>query len=326
MLWLVERWQTLNLVSILLWPLSLIYCFLAVTKRWLYLSGVFRSHFFNAPIIVVGNITVGGSGKTPFVIWLGGWLKEKGLKPGIVLRGYGGQSTHWPRDVDAATEANEVGDEAVLLAKKTNCPVVAAPDRVAAVNHLLSNHDCNVVISDDGMQHYRMGRDFEISVIDGKRRYGNGLCLPAGPLREPRWRGKLVDMTLVNGPGQENELSMQLLPKMFRNLSTDETVRVENFSGKKVHAVAGIGNPERFFNTLEEIGLEIIRHPFPDHYHYQERDICFKDGLAVIMTDKDAVKCKKFADDSHWILSVEAKPDPKVVAQLNHWIGDKTGG
>jgi tetraacyldisaccharide 4'-kinase len=324
MLWLVKRWQTINAISLILWPLSMLYCLLAVGKRCLYRS-LLPSYGHDVPVIVVGNITVGGTGKTPFVIWLAKWLQARGHQPGIVLRGYGGQSQEWPLDVTASTSALEAGDEAVLLARATQCPVVAAPDRVAAIGELLSLHGCSIVISDDGMQHYRMQRDLEIAIVDGVRRFGNGFCLPAGPLREPRWRANKADMVVVNGDAKDNENSMSLIPVHFRNISNGETVDLNHFHGIPVHAIAGIGNPNRFFTTLQELGLDVEPHPFPDHYRYQENDIRPIDDKPVIMTDKDAVKCESFADNRHWSLMVAAQPDSKTVEQLSSWLEKQRG-
>lgn len=325
MSWLTDTWQTRNAISLLLWPLSIIYCLLAVVRRWLYLSGVCRRRTLSVPVIVVGNITVGGSGKTPLVIWLAKWLREQRYRPGVVLRGYRGRSASWPREVRDDSSADEVGDEAVLLAQETGCPVVVAPDRVAAVQYLLDRHDCSVVISDDGLQHYRMQRDLEIAVVDAERRYGNGFCLPAGPLREPRWRSRSVDLNIINGTGGADELTMQLRPTGFHNLKTGERVGPDHFAGIAVHALAGIGNPSRFFGTLKQLGSDIESHAFPDHYRYTREDIVFNDAQ-VIMTGKDAVKCREFADERHWVLSVEAVPDSAVVERLSHRLRTLPGG
>lgn len=325
MLWLVERWQTLNMVSILLWPLSLVYCILAVIRRWLYLAHILPGYSSQVPVIVVGNISVGGTGKTPFVIWLTHWLQSRGQQPGIVLRGYGGRSKHWPVEVGATSSTSEVGDEAVLLAQQATCPVVAAPDRVAAIRRLLSVHACSIVISDDGMQHYRMRRDLEIAVIDGARRYGNGLCLPAGPLREPRWRARRADIVVINGAGKGNERCMQVEPVHFRNIATGETAGLDHFVDSPVHALAGIGNPQRFFRLLGRLGMQITAHPFPDHHRFQKADICPDEGGTVIMTEKDAVKCVSFADERHWALVVVAKPDTRIIDQLTDWLEKHLG-
>lgn len=325
MLWLVERWQTRNLFSLCLWPLSLLYCALALLKRWLYLSGILPSYGHGALVIVVGNITVGGAGKTPFVVWLANWLRSQGQQPGIVLRGYGGKSKTWPLAVSATTSPTEAGDEAVMLARQTGCPVVAAPDRVAAIHALLSNSDCNIVISDDGLQHYRMRRDFEISVVDGMRRYGNGFCLPAGPLREPRWRAKRTDLVVVNGQRGDNETGMDIEPTGFRNLASGEVAGLGKFANQSIHAIAGIGNPERFFETLEQLGLQTQNHPFPDHFQFALSDICPENAGTVIMTEKDAVKCESFADTRHWVLTVSAKPDAQLINRLSDWLEKNIG-
>jgi tetraacyldisaccharide 4'-kinase len=326
MLWLVERWQTRNVISLVLWPLSLLYCALAVVKRWLYISHILPGYTLDVPVVVVGNITVGGTGKTPFVVWLAYWLKSQGKQPGIVLRGYGGKSNTWPLTVTETTSASEAGDEAVLLARQTGCPVVAAPDRVAAIRTLLSEHECNIVISDDGLQHYRMRRDLEIAVVDGVRRFGNGFCLPAGPLREPRWRAKHADLVVINGDHEDDELGMTIEAAGFRNLASGETVGPQHFIDRPaVHAIAGIGNPERFFSTLRQLGLQSRNHPFPDHFRFASTDICPDEAGDVIMTEKDAVKCESFADKRHWALMVGAKPDTRLMKRLTDWLENEIG-
>lgn len=320
MLWLVQTWQSVNIISLMLWPVSLLYCALVTVRRMAYQSGLLKSYSAGLPVVIVGNLTVGGTGKTPLVIWLASWLQTKGHRPGIVLRGYGGQSQTWPRQVEADTSANEVGDEAVLLAHRTGCPVVAAPDRVAAARRLVANNDCTIIISDDGLQHYRLRRDYEISVVDGQRRYGNGFCLPAGPLREPAKRAKMVDLVVTNGKGEESEMMMDVQPTGIRNLASNNRVDIVKFKNKSVHAVAAIGNPTRFFDTLKNIGLQTTDHIFPDHHAFSQNDLIFADNREVIITEKDAVKCTEFAQSHYWVLEVEARPSKAVKEKLQSWV------
>ena len=326
MLWLVNRWQTINIISLVLWPLSIIYCVIVMLRRLAYQTGVLQSYSVDLPVIVVGNITVGGTGKTPLVIWLADWLKTRGHHPGIVLRGYGGHSKIWPRQVQAETSADDVGDEAVLLARRTACPVVAAPDRVAAARELVNHTGCTIIISDDGLQHYRLRRDYEISVVDGQRGYGNGFCLPAGPLRESAGRAKKVNLVVTNGKAEEGALTMEVKPTAFRNMRSNEQVPLNKFKNRTVHAIAGIGNPARFFDTLGSIGAEMTHHPFPDHHRFSENDLDFGDNRDIIMTEKDAVKCTRFAGANCWVLEVDARPTAAMVEKLQIWVEETRVG
>lgn len=312
--WLELHWYRFTPVSLLLLPLSWLYCLLMLLRRALYRHGVFPSVKLPVPVIVVGNLTVGGSGKTPLVLWLASFLRQKGLRPGIVLRGYGGSAADWPHSVTPQHDPDVVGDEAVLLARQSECPVAADPDRVRGAQLLLREHRCDVILSDDGLQHLRLGRDIEIAVIDGERRFGNGHCLPAGPLREPARRLRDVSLRVCNsGTPQAGELGMVLMETGLCRVNSPEAwATTGSFRGATVHAVAGIGNPDRFFAQLRRLGLRVIEHPFPDHYRYTARDIRFEDDLPVIMTHKDAVKCERFAGDHVWYLAVEARPDPRV--------------
>ena len=206
-------------------------------------------------MIVVGNIVVGGTGKTPLTAWLARFLRTQGLAPAIVCRGYGGTATEWPQQVRPDSDPLVVGDESVLLARGGGCPVVAGPDRVAAVEALLSHTDCNVVISDDGLQHFGLARDIEIAVIDGVRRHGNGRCLPAGPLREPLSRLASVDIIVTNDGAKRGEFELRLVPQGLRNLADqDQAISLDSLRGSQVHAVCGIGHPARFFRLIEGAG------------------------------------------------------------------------
>lgn len=324
----IERhWYRDGFVSRLLLPLSWIYCLLTLLRRVLYRLGVLRRVRVPVPVIVVGNLTVGGSGKTPLVVWLAKFLGALGYRPGIVTRGYGGQASSWPQDVKPDSDPQAVGDEPVLLAREAGCPVVADPDRVRAAERLVRLHDCNLIVSDDGLQHYRLARDFEIAVIDGTRRFGNGRCLPAGPLREPPGRLHDVDARVTLGEPQAGEWGMMLATGVFHRLEAPETtVEADRFQGDPVHAVAGIGHPARFFDQLRRLGIDVIEHPFPDHHYFRGEELMFRDGHEVIMTRKDAVKCERLAGVTGWYLAIEAQPDPALRDFVQHWLKENARG
>ncbi len=311
-------WYEGHWVSIPLLPLSWLFRLLVLIRRCLYQWGWLKTNQWSVPLIVVGNISVGGTGKTPFVIWLVDYLRTAGYQPGVVLRGYGGNATVWPQQVTIDSDPVEVGDEAVLLARRCHCPVVAAPDRGAAVAALLKNSDCNIILSDDGLQHYAMGRDIEIVIVDGERRFGNGQMLPAGPLREPISRLLDVDLVIVNGePISDGEYRMTLTQCYLYNL-LDPSIRKEisQLKGETVHAIAGVGNPERFFKLLKKSGVDVIAHPFADHHTYTTDDLLFSDEQPVIMTEKDAVKCAHLAHSNYWVLAIEMSPEVGVETKL----------
>lgn len=267
------------------------------------------------PVIVVGNITAGGTGKTPFVIWLCTFLCARGWRPGIVSRGYGGSGQ--TRTVGADDDPAAAGEEPVLLARRTSCPVWVGSDRLATARALLGAHpECNVIVSDDGLQHYGMQRDAEIAVVDGARGLGNGLPIPSGPLREPASRLREVDAVVINGPtGMEvpGAFAMSLQGSTFSNLVHPDVTRdASAFHGQAVHAVAGIGNPERFFAQLRGLGLSITPHAFADHHSFVPADVEFGDGHDVVMTEKDAIKCRAFGRENHWVLAVDAQVAPAL--------------
>ncbi len=318
MAWLERHWQRLTPVSALLYPLSLIYRGAVGLRRAAYRTALAKSGRLPVPVIVVGNITVGGTGKTPLVLWLAGLLARNGLRPGIVSRGYGA-AAHGARSVACSAPAASVGDEPLLLAQRSACPVWIGADRVAAARALIAaNPDCNVIVSDDGLQHYRLARDFEIAVIDGARGLGNGLMLPAGPLREPPSRLREVDAVVIHDAPRridkkKNAFDMRLEGREFRNLlNPAHVVGPEHFQRSRVHAVAGIGYPPRFFAHLEALGLSFEAHAFPDHHAYRAGDLAWAGAEAILMTEKDAVKCASFASEIHWTLRVEAVPDPEL--------------
>lgn len=297
----------------MLFPLSILFGLVSALRRVLYRIGLLRAIRLPVPVIVVGNISVGGTGKTPLVLWLADFLRQQGYHPGIVSRGYGG-GIQGAVAVDIRSDPAIVGDEPLLLAKKSGCPVWVGRDRVAAGNALLRAHpECDVLVSDDGLQHFRLDRDMEIAVVDGERKFGNGLLLPAGPLREGVSRLRSVDAVVVNGGSLKaamllrNEFEMSLEGEVFCNLRHPEMRAVAaDFGGKKLHAVAGIGNPQRFFAHLRRLGLAFEEHAFPDHCVFRPQDLDYDDADALLMTEKDAVKCAGFADERYWALAVEA--------------------
>lgn len=308
---------SLNGVSVLLWPVSLLFGLAARLRRLWYQHNPRLSVALPAPVIVVGNITVGGAGKTPLVARLVELLREAGYQPGIISRGYGGQATRWPQPVHPHSDPRQLGDESVMLARRCRCPVVVDPDRVAAARFLLETYGCNVIVSDDGLQHYRLRRDLEIAVIDGFRRLGNSACLPAGPLREPPSRLRSVDFVVGNGAARGSEYLMALHGDRAVSL-VDPTISVSlaGFSQGTVHAVAGIGDPSRFFAHLRHARLRILKHPFPDHHPFSAKDLRFPQDLPVLMTEKDAVKCQAFASEGYWFVPVQAQLEPAFEADL----------
>ena len=327
---LESLWYRNSPLSLLLMPLSWLFCAVALCRRWAYRAGLRKVERMDVPVIVVGNISVGGTGKTPMVAWLVNLLRQQGYHPGIVSRGYGGAAKHWPQQVRPDSDPRMVGDEAVLLARRCRCPMAVGPDRPAAARALLQHTDCDIIVSDDGLQHYRLGRDVEIAVVDGVRRFGNGRCLPAGPLREPVSRLRSVDLVIVNGTAGPREYALTLKPgKLHKLRDPHKTCPLAKLRGQRVHAVAGIGNPRRFFELLKSHGLEVIEHPFPDHHPYRSEDLRFDGGgddeLPVLMTEKDAVKCQPFAAANHWYLPVDAQLDERVPQILLRLIGRKHG-
>ncbi|GGX81440.1 tetraacyldisaccharide 4'-kinase [Litchfieldella qijiaojingensis] len=301
-------------------PLEWLYQSLVAARARAYATG--RKPVWRAPVpvIVVGNITLGGTGKSPLVAWLARWLVERGLRPGILSRGYGGRSEAYPLRVSPDTPVAECGDEPLMLAGQTGVPVVVDPLRPRGARRLLEE-GCDILISDDGLQHLALGRDIELVVVDGERGFGNARCLPAGPLREPMSRLAGCDALIVNGRPRraipQPHYEMRLEPRYWRRLDDDSRVSIDThpLTGR-VHAVAGIGNPERFFATLADLGLEVEPHPFADHHDYKAGDLAFGDDRPVVMTAKDAVKCRSFADARCWALDVEACPGREFIDWL----------
>ena len=309
-------WDRKGPISLLLVPVSTLFGIVVAARRAAYRLGWLRSYRPPVPVIVVGNLTVGGTGKTPLVLWIVRFLQSRGWAPGIVSRGFGGCSATWPRSVDSSSDPLEVGDEPVLLAKRSGCPVAVGPKRSEVCETLLAA-GCDVLVCDDGMQHYALQRDMEIVVRDGVRGWGNGLLMPAGPLREPVARWRDADLAVCNGGvALGDEFRMTLEAGDVASLANPGIRRpLGSFAGGPVHAVAGIGDPERFFQSLRDAGLEPHCHPFPDHHHFREDDLRFSPHAPVLMTEKDAVKFVTRAPEGCWYVPVEAKlPDRFSVA------------
>ena len=324
---LEELWYGRHPLSLLLAPLGWIYAALIMLRRLAYASGLLPVQRVGVPVIVVGNLTVGGTGKTPVVIWLAEFLTAHGHRPGIISRGYGGKAKKWPQQVRPDSSPLLVGDEPVLIARRTGCPVAVSPKRYIAAREILQYKDCDILLCDDGLQHLSLARDIEIAVIDGDRRFGNGRCLPAGPLREPAGRLKTVDMVISNGRPGKNEYLMEYIPDRLRSLTDDGLEReLEDFRGREVHVVTGIGNPARFYSYLRKFEIRIIKHEFPDHYSYSSRDVKFNDEFPVVMTEKDAVKCREFADSRFWYLPVTAKLGEAFQHRLSTLLGELFDG
>jgi tetraacyldisaccharide 4'-kinase len=306
-------------VSRVLWPLSIGFGIAARLRRLAYALRLARTHRAGLPVIVVGNLSVGGSGKTPLAMWIAQELREKKWSPAIVSRGYGG-AAEAPREATIASDPAEVGDEPMLLARRSGCPVWVGPDRVETIAAMRAQHpDCNVLVLDDGLQHYRLARDIELAVVDS-RGFGNGMLLPAGPLREPPSRLRTVSAVIAHDFPKSELLPLAGTKPVFSmtlqgeeaHRATDSRVRrsIREFAGQRLHAVAGIGDPARFFRYLAARGVQPIEHPFADHHPFAAADLEFGDDAPVLMTEKDAVKCKRFAKPHHWVLPVSAAPEP----------------
>lgn len=316
---------------ILLWPLSLLFQMLVSIRRKIQQRTV-RPSSHTVPVVIIGNISVGGTGKTPLLIELVTYFKRNGFVPGIVSRGYGASPPGYPFQVDTDTEVSLSGDEALLIRRATECPVVIDPDREQAVRYLLEHNNVDVVFSDDGLQHYKLHRDIEIAVVDGQRLFGNGFCLPAGPLRERVGRLQNVDFVVVNGvpavslSALEHASVMQVEPRFLVNLKSGERRPLAGapFSmGNIVQAVAAVGNPDRFFSALKALPYQIETFPFPDHHCFSESD--FDSGKLdpnqpIVMTEKDAIKCQAFSRANFWVLTAEVKLEDKFLKDLSRRI------
>ena len=341
-----QYWQDINGVSLVLYPISALLCGLAWLRRKCYHLGLLKTYSCPIPIIVVGNIYVGGNGKTPFVISLVHQLKALGYKPAIISRGYGALQDeqkygYWPRQVVTSNNVQIYGDEPYLLHQLTQCPVFIDPQRSRAAQQVVKQTDCDVIISDDGLQHYALSRFIEINIVDVQRLHGNGLCLPAGPLREKSTRLATVDYVIYNYATSTlnpvlpqdiiNSFAMSYVLLDLENVNsstmavktvtpktvTPKTVMtLQQLQGKKVHAVAGIGAPQRFFDVLRDHKIEVIEHVFADHYCYNIEDLTFEQNYPIIMTEKDAIKCRHFSLKNAWFLPIKAKIDKSLITKI----------
>lgn len=318
--WIERRWYAPAAPWYLL-PFAALFAAVVALRARAYRIGLAASGHPGVPVVVVGNLTVGGTGKTPFTLWLARALRERGVRVGIATRGHGG-SVEGPVQVDPQGPATRFGDEAVLLARRAGVPVCVGRRRLEAARWL-AEQGCDLVLADDGLQHLALRRDLEIVVVDAARGFGNGRLLPAGPMREPAARLASVDAVVVQGEalpdglrGPDLVLTMQLQADELVNLADGTRCALPAFAGRRVHAVAGIGNPPRFFALLRASGIELIEHAFADHHPFTAQDLAFEDDLPVLMTEKDAVKCGAFADARLWYLPVTARPEPAAAARL----------
>lgn len=318
---MIERiWSGRSALYLLLLPFSLLYGLISNVLRLSYCWGWRKAWRAPVPVVIVGNLTAGGNGKTPVVIWLVQALQQRGFRVGVVSRGYGGKAESYPLVLGEETTTREAGDEPVLIYQRTGAAVAVAPQRRQAVEALVSGGGVDVIITDDGLQHYALARDVEIVVVDGERRFGNGWWLPAGPMRERASRLKSVTAVIANGGhAQPGELSMQLVPGQAVNLLSGEhrpAAQLQN-----VVAMAGIGHPPRFYNTLRQQGVVIQKEvSFADHQNYTAATLnaLITEGQTLLMTEKDAVKARAFATDTWWYLPVDAMlPDEQTIVLLN---------
>lgn len=299
-------WYGRHPAAVVLAPFAWVYRAVSAARRVAYASGLLSSYEAAVPVVVVGNISIGGTGKTPLVIWLVEYFRSLGYTPGVIARGYRGRAKRWPQQVRADSDPAVVGDEAIVIARRARCPVAVGPRRGDSVDALLRHAACDIVISDDGLQHYALERNYEIAVVDGVRRFGNGRCLPAGPLREPVARLRSVDLIVTNGIAGRGEFAMKYIATHAHKLGGGEKIELSKFRPREVHAVAGIGHPERFFSMLRAAGLSVVQHPFRDHARLRKSDLDFGDDHPIFMTEKDAVKYEHMGLAGCWYVPITA--------------------
>jgi tetraacyldisaccharide 4'-kinase len=304
------------------WPIHLLVYSLVSLRRRLYLWKIKKTLKPNNKIIVVGNVSIGGTGKTPFIIWLVEYLQNKGKSVAVISRGYGGQSEVYPLVVTQETQASQTGDEPKLLAERLSCPVVVDPNRVRAAFYASETFNPDVIVSDDGLQHYALGRDFEICIVDGLRQLGNRFLLPVGPLREPVSRLSTCDLVVQNSGTKKFDYWFDIKPTHLVNLSTGKRVVLsqEAIPFSECRAICGIGNPEKFEATLTQLNLQFKLHTFEDHHHYQQKDFELFGNEPIIMTEKDAVKCRSFAKESWWYIAIDVIPNDETVNRVNQFL------
>lgn len=304
-----NNWYKSAWFNFWLLPFSPLVSFFVWYKRKRFLQK--KSTPNKVPVVVVGNLNVGGTGKTPLITYLAERAMQLGLNPAIISRGYGGKSKEYPLLVTSDMPASLVGDEPKLLHNRLGCMVIVSPNRADAIN-MAECRGADIIFSDDGLQHYAMSREAEMVVVDGQRQFGNGWLLPVGPLREPISRLFSVDMVLVNGK------DFVVRPERILHLQTNKPAKMESLKGREVDAVCGLGNPQRFYQSLEKLGAQVTEHSFPDHYNFKAQDLNFKDAKAVlVMTEKDAVKCQEFAQKNWWYLTVKAIPNRQAAARID---------
>ena len=326
-----QIWYCRHPLSVLLLPFSYTYQFVCWARRKLYCFGLLSVNRLKVPVIVVGNLTVGGAGKTPLVIWLANYLRAEGYRPGVVSRGYRGHANKALQKVNVYSNPEQVGDEPVLIARRSSCPVAISPKRWLAANKLIHECKCDVIISDDGLQHLGLHSDIKLCVIDGFRRFGNERCLPAGPLREPLKYLASMDMIASKGRADDGEYLMEYEARVLINLAdANQVMELSSLKGRQAHALAGIATPDNFFSFLARQGIMITSHAFSDHYNYREHDIYFDDDLPVIMTEKDAVKCERFCVQNtwqnHWYVPIEAKLSAEFSNDFNSLLERRLNG
>lgn len=325
---LLQSWTHPGWLNHVLLPVSFVYVCMVRIRFLLYRLGVFRVRKLEVKVIVVGALTAGGSGKTPLVMALGRHLYRAGYRPGVISRGYRAKSRSFPKAVCPASTALEVGDEACLISESTGLPVVVGPSRYDSARMLIAGHGCNIILSDDGFQHFALHRDVDIVVMDAASSLGNGWCLPSGPLREPASGLRRADFVVWNGgkpcgESADNQFGMCMELGSVRNLGDGVCVPLDDFLGSPVHAVAAIGDPERFFAQLEASGLEIVRHPFPDHHFFQVSDLVFDSGYPILMTEKDGVKCRELPDAGRfWAVEARAVPDVAFYERIDRLVSE----
>lgn len=315
-----QSWyKPFSLITFLLLPLAVLFWFVSSVRKCLYVKGVLKQFKSKTPIIVVGNISVGGNGKTPFVLWLYEYLTQQGLSVGIISRGYGGQASHYPLLVTNEVSVVDAGDEPVLLYHRLKCPIAVGPDREKNIILLEKEYDLDVIISDDGMQHYKMARSIECCIVDSERQFGNGYLMPAGPLRETIQRLKSADIVIENGGQSSQSYALQISPLRAVGDGTKEKSTVKN-----AHAISAVGNPQRFESSLQAHGITLLStHHFRDHYAYTTDDFTVFGDDFVLMTEKDAVKCSHFAKPNWYYLPVDAQPTEAVINRLNSLLKEK---
>lgn len=304
----LDNWYGKSRWTLLLLPLNIVFVFLSFIRRNYQIN--FKQRTPTIPVIVVGNISVGGTGKTPLIIALAKKLRTEGYNPGVISRGYTSQAPQYPYQVNQDSTAIEAGDEPLHIFQQTACPVVIGPDRFESIS-LLRKQNVDVILSDDGLQDYRLGRHLEIAVVDGQRWFGNGWRLPVGPLREAVSRLSQIDILVVNNPSTQPPIekfhSMQIKPCHWVKIKTGEALPLNAICSGRIYAVAGIGNPQRFYQTLKQLNLTVIEQDFSDHHAYSEEDFDFTNEDCVVMTEKDAVKCQTFARDNWYSLAIESQ-------------------